>query len=290
MPLKLTVLQKKPSGLILLLVVLIFLVYVDCLKASENARENNCGRINLLPGAPGKGPQALLSIGDSIQAMWRKKREGPCGSVAGQAALSLGRYIKMKSVWGAYMTYDDRPDNPIGILNQFKAERDTKWQWVIVNGGANDLAAAGCKKRDCLSEISCREKCRTILDGIAHIPSKTGDIFTLIGMIKNESPEAKILLLGYYRLEGVLASLNPFLSIPEGEEDFQSLNSRYQQISEGYKQVYYLDTSRLMTDEQGRRILKNYHEDDIHPSIIGAKVIGNRIAAFIRSHSDWGPQ
>ncbi len=243
-----------------------------------------CKKINSLPGgAAGHTMPTILSIGDSIQAYWHNKTSC-CKSVPEQAALKLGEYVKMKSISGAHMTYPRMPYHPAGIHNQYKAEKKGPWEWIIINGGANDLFCAGCNKCDYTNNLECRKNCTTALDELADTTKGTGDMYDIIKDIKADHPGIQILILGYYRMAGEFADLCAFLSTPEASTGFKNLNSRYKEIADNDKQVHYLETDSLMTDKSGKIIMANFYADLIHPSIIGSELLGAHIATYIMNY------
>ncbi len=93
-------------------------------------------------------PSRVLVLGDSLLA-WHSVSGT---SVADRLEALLGAEVKDRSVGGARMIYNLPVTGALGlsIPKQFrKADRDAGWDWIVVNGGGNDLwFGCGCQKCD----------------------------------------------------------------------------------------------------------------------------------------------
>ena len=166
----------------------IFLVLLTALPLAGGCMESECVVVEALPGGPGSGepsPPLYLGMGDSIVSLY-----GPqCLGVMACAGLELGAYIEDESVGAQRFT---NPETDIDIMHQYI---HGAWEWVIMNGGGNDLVQeCGCK-----SDGHDPDACQDVIDSLAMPETRTGDMVEFIDMVNADTNDtASILILGYY--------------------------------------------------------------------------------------------
>ena len=189
----------------------------------------------------------VLAIGDSIME-WNIDEEASIPEVTAQA---LGLEVRNASISGTQLT-----DGWETIPEQYV---EGSWDWVILDGGANDLN----------DQCGCGD-CDSVLDEISSEDGSVGVLPELVDRISSDGHN--IIVLGYY-------------DIPEESEDFAGcdpviveLNLRKQQIAESRDGVWFVSARDVVQPDR----LEMYDEDLLHPSVEGSRVIGEHIADFIQ--------
>lgn len=197
----------------------------------------------------------ILAIGDSLMA-WHGVSKNSIPDVVSD---ELGEPVISRAVGGARVIYGLPISGALGlkIPKQF---RDEAYDWVIVNGGGNDLWL-GCGCNQCNRRIS-----RMIApDG------QKGEIPTLIGRIR--ATGAKVVYIGYLRSPGVGSIIDACK--PHGDE----LEGRIDKMAAQQDGVYFMSLQDLVA--HGDRSMHGV--DMIHPSLKASGVIGKRVAEIIKS-------
>jgi lysophospholipase L1-like esterase len=227
--------------------------------------EMNCEVVEALPGGPRAVPPSTpvyLGLGDSIIAM----NAFECRGIMAYAGLDLGAYIEDRSRGGHCLTH---PPDGIDIMHQYT---HGPWEWVILNGGGNDML------QDCACSFAGHDPnaCRDVMDSLALPAARTGDLFQFIDMVKADTNDtASILIIGYY-------------SFPESSmEDLNNCNPyiaemylRYQQVADQYENVFLLDTREVMDFDAHPEYFAIDHD---HPSYEGSAAVGRMAADLMRS-------
>ncbi|MGH1463795.1 MAG: SGNH/GDSL hydrolase family protein [Cognatishimia sp.] len=196
----------------------------------------------------------ILTMGDSMMAAHRISGRAISDSVARH----LNNPVNDRSVLGARMLYALPITGSMG-LNISQQFRGGSWDWVIVNGGGNDLwLGCGCN--------ICDRKMNKMItrDG------QYGVIPDLVSRIR--ATGAQVLWLGYLRSPGVGSPI-------EGcREEGNALENRIIALSAQTAGMHYMSLADLVP--YGDR---SYHGIDmIHPSLKASAEIGARAAAIIR--------
>ncbi|MEL6708219.1 MAG: SGNH/GDSL hydrolase family protein [Pseudomonadota bacterium] len=202
------------------------------------------------------GPGArILVIGDSV--MWWNEESGR--SVAQELAKALSRPVINLSVPGARISHPD--DNLAAEGLDIRAQYVPRnWNWVVVEGGANDLG----------DECGCAQ-CETTLNEMITVDASAGEWVDLVDRIRTDG--ANIVVAGYYSLpsqdsEEVLAQCEGVI----GE-----LNARLERLAAKHRTVHFVS----MSDAIDPASLEDYDPDLIHPSPRGSRAIGGKIGAAI---------
>lgn len=190
----------------------------------------------------------LLAIGDSVLA-WNHRY---CQSVPDHVALNLGRAVDNRAVNGARARGGDAP-----IPDQYEAG---DWDWVLVDGGANDLNG-GC---DC-------DGCETTLDGLVAEDLADGVMVELVDRIVADG--ARVVLMGYYPVPD-----GAWYGFDDCTDEIDALDARYAALAESRDGVEFFEPGDVMDPE---RTPKFYAFDDVHPGADGAAALGAAIAAVI---------
>ena len=185
----------------------------------------------------------MLAVGDSVLA-WNRLSGGDIPRVAAQAT---GRAADNRSVIGARML--------TGIPGQY---RDGPWDWVIVNGGANDLrGGCGCTG------------CDDTLDALVTPDGQGGAMADFARDIVSRGPG--VVLLGYY---GTSVAGGPFAAC--GDE-LTELSRRLSLLADSDPAILFVDAKDAIDPAN----LDLYARDLAHPSAAGSALIGQLIADAI---------
>jgi len=196
----------------------------------------------------------ILAMGDSLLASHRISKK----SITNTVEDKLDKPVIDRSVMGARILYSLPISGSLGmsISKQYKAGN---WDWVILNGGGNDLwLGCGC--------ILCDRK----IDRLISNGGQTGAIPKLISKLRGTG--ARVIYVGYLRSPGVGSMIDHCRN--EGDE----LERRIDIFAQKDDGVYFLSLADLVP--YGDR---TYHGADmIHPSIKASRIIGERVAEIIQ--------
>ena len=196
----------------------------------------------------------ILAMGDSLLATNQLTGQSITDAVEKQ----IGVKVIDRSVMGARILYGLPISGSLG-LNITKQYRPGQWDWVILNGGGNDLwLGCGC--------IICDRKLNRL---IAKDGSK-GEIPKLVSKIRKSG--AQVIYVGYLRSPGIASLIDHCRN--EGNE----LESRIDAFANSDEGVHFLSLSDLVPNKD-----RSYHGPDmIHPSVKASKAIGAMIAEIIQ--------
>jgi len=200
-----------------------------------------------------QGPR-ILAMGDSMMAAHKLSGR----AVSDYVARALNEPIRDHSMVGASMSYALPITGAMG-MNISKQFRGGQWDWVVLNGGGNDLwLGCGCH--------SCDHKIEKLIseDGTF------GKIPSLVTRLR--STGAQVLWVGYLRSPG---SGSPIESCrDEGDE----LERRLTHMAKTQSGVHFVSIADLVPHGD-----RSFHGIDmIHPSLKGSAEIGARVSAYIQ--------
>lgn len=199
----------------------------------------------------------ILVIGDSLLA-WHSTSGA---SVADNLEKMLGEPVYDRSLAGARMLYVLPITGAMGlsIPKQFR-KGDSGYDWVIVNGGGNDLwLGCGCGK------------CERTMKRLIHAAGDRGAIPKLVARIRETG--ARVIWLGYLRSPGFNTP------IEECKDEGDELEARIDRMSGFDDGVTFLSITDLVPPGD-----LSYHAlDRIHPSPKASRAIAGRLAAIIRA-------
>lgn len=195
----------------------------------------------------------VLVMGDSLLAV----NSGSGHTVAQELARDLGQRVEDRSVAGASYLHVLPISGALGmrISAQF---RDKGWDWVVLNGGGNDV----------MFRCACG-RCSTLLNKLISADGRSGLIPQLVAKIR--ATGAKVIYVGYLRSPGFTSPVEA--CGPTGDK----LDARLAKMDRADDGVWFLPMSDLVPEGD-----RSFHADDlIHPSAKGSAAIAARIAARI---------
>ncbi len=213
-----------------------------------------------VPSTRNQGPQEprILAIGDSMMSWHLVSRNAISNAVSD----ALGEPVENRAVGGARMQYALPITGAMG-LNISKQYRDDPVDWVVLNGGGNDLwLGCGCKA------------CDTKVNRMVSKNGNRGTIPQLVDRILARG--ANVIYLGYLRSPGIYSAID---ACADYADEFEGRIAEMVSKREG---AYFLDLSELVPYGDA-----SYHGVDlIHPSRKGSQVIGQKVADVIRMADD----
>jgi lysophospholipase L1-like esterase len=209
----------------------------------------SCG---LTPRQPGGD---ILIIGDSVMA-WNRSADADIGRAM---EAELERDVVNRAALGAQIRAGGLSSlGGLSIPDQLSAG---PWNWIVMNGGANDLGfSCGCTR--CDGEID------LLISGDA----TTGAIPDLIARARAQG--AKVLWAGYYRAPDTTS----FRGCRPGLVELERRIAIHARTTEG---VFFFDTEDVLDPAKPSLLDK----DRTHPSVEGSAVIGRFLAREIAQHS-----
>lgn len=196
----------------------------------------------------------ILAMGDSMMA-WN----GLSGqSIPDVVASELQEPVIDRSVTGARMIYR-LPISGAAGLSIPKQYRAGPWDWVILNGGGNDLLlGCGCAV------------CDRKLDKLISDDGAQGALPELVARIR--AAGAKVIVLGYLRSPGRSSPIEAC------RDEGDILDARLTQLAARDDGVTFLPAAGLVPHGD----LSFHAADRMHPSIKASRVIGGMVATVIR--------
>ncbi|QIE46031.1 SGNH/GDSL hydrolase family protein [Pseudohalocynthiibacter aestuariivivens] len=200
-------------------------------------------------------PLRILAMGDSMMASHRLSRRAVSHSIA----RALGAKVTDQSVMGARIIYRLPITGAMG-LNIGRQYRKGDWDWIVLNGGGNDLwLGCGCSR------------CHRRMDQLVTKKGNGGEIAKLI--VKLRKTGAKVAYVGYLRSPGAGSP------IEHCRDDGDELERRLKRLAGLVDGFYYVSVADLVPHGD-----MSFHAlDMIHPSLKGSRVIGQRVAATIKA-------
>lgn len=128
---------------------------------------------------PSQAKQDILVIGDSMLE-WQGLFNAAIPDVMER---ETGRNIENRAASGAKFYLTGASSNPRSVIPAQYEKGD--WNWVLVNGGANDL----------ITKCGCR-KCDAVLDRLISEDGMTGIVPDLVRNIRADGP--RVMMVAYY--------------------------------------------------------------------------------------------
>jgi lysophospholipase L1-like esterase len=199
----------------------------------------------------------ILTMGDSMLAWHSASR----ASVSHAVEDILSEPVVDRSVVGAHVFYNLPISGALGmkISQQY---RPSDWDWVILNGGGNDLWL-GCGCARCENRMT-----RMISDD-----GRSGAIADMVAGIRARG--AQVIYVGYLRSPG-----NGSL-IDHCRKDADTFEARLMAMSERDRGVHFISLKDMVPHGD----LSFHAADRIHPSAKASRKIAERIAEVIEENS-----
>lgn len=209
---------------------------------------------SVVPGTA-KEPLRILVLGDSFMTTNAQISQ----AVPNQLEKVLGASVKSRAFTGARYRYMLPITGAMG-LNISKQYRDGPWDWVVINGGGNDLwLGCGCMQ------------CQRRMNKLISPDGKRGEIPALVARARQTG--AKVAYVGYLRSPG---SWSP---IEHCKAEGDALEARIAVMAMRDPGVTFVSLADLVP--RGDR---SFHAVDmIHPSIKGSKAAADRIARVLKA-------
>jgi lysophospholipase L1-like esterase len=200
-----------------------------------------------------KGGGDILVIGDSVLA-WNGSSDQAIPDVMEQ---KLGRRVVSKAVPGAKF------DNSNALLGAFGFDIQRQypggsWNWVVLNGGANDFGFNDCK---------CGA-CRPAVDNLIGPDTMTGPIPSFLTKLRDSG--AQVLWMGYYKGNGKG-------SFEGCRDDLVLLERRIARFAAQMDGITFLDSESVIDPADPSQ----FAGDNTHPSPKGSALIGTYLANAI---------
>lgn len=197
--------------------------------------------------------QRVLLIGDSLFATNALTGR----SVGSYLSKYLGSRVTDRSTIGARMVYRLPLTGAMGLSIPAQYQGGP-WDWVVVNGGGNDLWF-GCGP----------DNCDRKLNQLISISGKGGAIPKLLAQAHNNG--SKVLFVGYMRSPGIDTPIEHL------KDEGDALEARLATLARKVPNVHFLP----LTDMIPHGDLSYLAMDRIHPSPKASKEIARRIAKVI---------
>ncbi|WP_259958086.1 SGNH/GDSL hydrolase family protein [Leisingera caerulea] len=195
-------------------------------------------------------------MGDSLLAWHRLAGK----SIPDMVARELQEPVVDRSVSAARIIYK-LPVSGAAGMNIRKQYTSGEWDWVIVNGGGNDLwFGCGC--------FACDRK----MDKLISSDGRSGAIPAMLSDLR--ATGARIIYVGYLRSPGAGSLIEHCRD--EGDE----LETRITRLAELDAGIFFLSNRDLAP--HGDR--SYYAPDMIHPSVKASGEIGRKVAEIIRAN------
>lgn len=207
-----------------------------------------------MPDPDAAEPARILAMGDSMLA-WN----GAAGNAVSDAVeRQLDREVIDRSISGARMLYALPLSGSFG-LRISKQYLDGDWDWVILNGGGNDLwLGCGCKE------------CDRMLNRLISEDVSSGEIPELVARLRDTG--ARVAFIGYLRTPGKSSPIEACTDIGDAFE------ARIKTMAKANKGVFFVSNKDLVPFGD----LTFHSPDRIHPSVKGSAAIGARVAKLIK--------
>ncbi|MCX7561135.1 SGNH/GDSL hydrolase family protein [Sulfitobacter sp. F26204] len=204
-----------------------------------------------------RGGGDILVLGDSIMA-WNSLANA---SIPDAMQRTLGRRVVSKAVPGAQFDNSSAVAAAVGldIQRQFPGGR---WNWVVVNGGANDLGAdCGCGA------------CGQTVDALINPDAMQGSIPSFIQKLR-QSTGAQVIWMGYYAGSGQT-------SFKGCRDDLVEIEKRLARWAMSRQGITFLDSEDVIN----RNDPALFASDNTHPSVKGSALIGAYLAQQIKART-----
>ncbi|WP_254655271.1 SGNH/GDSL hydrolase family protein [Roseobacter sp. GAI101] len=200
-----------------------------------------------------KGGGDILVIGDSVMA-WNGTADQAIPDVMAQ---TLGRQVINKAVPGALFNNGNAVYSAFGfdIQRQYPGG---SWNWIVLNGGANDLGFGDCKCQDCRAKV----------DSLIGPDAMSGAIPAFLTRLRASG--AQVLWMGYYKGNGKG-------SFEGCRDDLVLLEQRINRFAAQTDGVIFLDSENVIDPQDDSQ----FASDNTHPSPKGAALVGRYLAKAI---------
>jgi lysophospholipase L1-like esterase len=201
-------------------------------------------------------PLRILVMGDSLMTSHAQSKQ----AVPNFLEKTLGARVKSRATAGARYRYIMPITGALG-LNISKQYRDGPWDWVVINGGGNDMwLGCGCMR------------CKRRMNKLISPDGKRGEIPELVSKARRAG--AKVAYVGYLRSPGMWSPIEHCKA--EGD----ALEARIAVMAQRDQGVTFISLADMVPTGD-----RSFHAPDmIHPSAKGSRAAAARIAQVLTSH------
>lgn len=200
---------------------------------------------------------AILAIGDSFLE-WNAEETR---SIPDVVARRLDRPVKNRAVSGASFVQPNgcAAEEGFDVQAQYFSGG---WDWVIVNGGGNDLNG----QCDCGT-------CGELMDALISPDGITGDIPTFVRAVTDTG--AKVMWVGYYDMPA-----DASYGFDRCNDELEAIRPRLEAMAFSLPDVWYVSADEVIDPTEPNA--DDFIDDDrVHPSIAGSDRIGKLVADAI---------
>jgi len=206
------------------------------------------------PPAPAANSGPILAIGDSI-LKWNAEVDSAIPDVLGQ---TLKRPVTNSAVSGAHLSLPEpNADQPTYDIRQQYQPQD--WDWVVMNGGANDLAG----------NCAC-ETCSPLIDDMIGEDGLSGEIPDFARQVT--ATGSKLMYVGYYAMPS-----DARFGFDQCNDELDAHNTRLAKMAAALPNIWFVSAAAVVSPQD----LNAYDADRVHPSAAGSQQIGQHIAEAI---------
>ncbi|KIN74338.1 SGNH/GDSL hydrolase family protein [Sulfitobacter guttiformis] len=208
--------------------------------------------LNSCAGLAPRGGGDILVIGDSVMAWNRSSGQ----TIANVMEARLARDVTARAVPGAQFDNGSAIASAVGFDIQAQYPGG-QWNWVVMNGGANDMGFGDCGCGDC----------RPLVNKLISEDGQRGVIPSLIERVQRDG--AKVLWMGYYN--------SPGTSFAGCVDDLANLEARIKRNLARNPDGYFLEGEDFIIKSDP----SHFDKDETHPSPKGSAILGTALADII---------
>lgn len=194
----------------------------------------------------------IIVIGDSIMA-WNRFSGAAISDVL---ADQLEREVTALAVAGAQFDNSSALASAVGFDIQAQYPGGN-WNWVVLNGGANDMGFGDCGCGDCSA----------LVDRLISLDGRSGVIPAFLARVAQN--KSKILWLGYYN--------SPGTAFAGCADDLEALESRIKTYLSRTPDGYFVEGEAFLNKNDP----SHFFRDQTHPSPKGSALLGTALARVI---------
>jgi lysophospholipase L1-like esterase len=198
----------------------------------------------------------ILAMGDSFLVSNSQQKRG----IPNVLSQLLNEPVRNRAVSGSRIIYNLPISGSLG-LKIGKQFRKGDWEWIVLNGGGNDLwLGCGCRK------------CDVKMNKLISKDGKRGEIPKLVAKLR--ATKARVVYVGYLRSPGAWSP------IENCRDDGDELDARLAKLAKRDKGLWFVSLADLVP-----RGDKSFHSQDmVHPSPKGSAAAAKRVAKIIARH------
>lgn len=196
----------------------------------------------------------ILVLGDSVMA-WNGARGA---SIPHALENQLDRTVTSRAVVGAKFSNSSPIASAVGLDIQQQLLKG-RWNWIVLDGGANDLGFHDCGCGACLH----------VVDQLIDKTGRAGAIPSFLTQLR--STGAQVIWLGYYH--------SPGAAFKGCRDDLVEMEQRIAHLAATIPTLHFVDGEDVIN----RNDPSHFARDNTHPSAKGSALLAKQIASVITS-------